>query len=186
MRIRDIALPLVLAGSIAAAMRPAAGAESDAAVQKLIDRAEIEALVARYVTALDTLDADAYAGVFAEDARFNVSGTVYDGRDAIRKIVTDLQAARARNDAEGRPTPRLYHVMSNTSIEVLDENSARHQSYAQTVRAADNGQFVVGFMGRYDDVLVKRDGRWQIQSRNLESFVPPAAAPSPASAPATR
>jgi 3-phenylpropionate/cinnamic acid dioxygenase small subunit len=149
-----------------------------AALQRLLDKAEIEAVVARYVTALDTLDADAYEGVFAPDAEYNVTGTVYKGRAAIRKIVTDLQASRARNDAEGKPSPRLYHVMSNSSIEILDATHARHQSYAQTVRLADNGQFVVGFMGRYDDALVKVDGRWLIESRKLESFIPPAAAPA--------
>jgi uncharacterized protein (TIGR02246 family) len=150
----------------------ASAAADDGAAQKLLDRAEIEALVVRYATALDTLDADAYAGVFAEDAVFDVAGTVHSGRAAIRKIVTDLQASRTRNEAAGTPSPRLYHVMANTSIEVIDATNARHQSYAQTVRAAESGQFVVGFMGRYEDVLVKRDGRWLIQSRKLVSFVP--------------
>jgi hypothetical protein len=32
-------------------------------------------------------------------------------------------------------------------------------------------------MGRYEDVLVKIDGRWYIESRKLVSFIPPAAAP---------
>lgn len=149
-----------------------------AALQRLLDKDEIAALVARYVTALDTLDADAYAGVFTEDAEYDVTGTVYKGRAAIRKIVTDLQESRARNDAAGKPTPRLYHVMSNSSIEILDATHARHQSYAQTVRLADNGQFVVGFMGRYDDELVKVGGHWLIKSRKLVSFIPPAAAPA--------
>jgi uncharacterized protein (TIGR02246 family) len=149
-----------------------------AALQRLLDKAEIEAVVARYVTALDTLDADAYEGVFTEDGEYDVTGTLYKGRAAIRKIVTDLQASRARNDAAGTPSPRLYHVMSNSSIQVLDTTNARHQSYAQTVRLADNGQFVVGFMGRYADVLVKVDGRWLIKSRKLVSFIPPAAAPA--------
>jgi len=36
------------------------------------DRGEIESLVARYVTALDTLDADTYANVFTEDAELKV------------------------------------------------------------------------------------------------------------------
>jgi len=160
----------LVALALAALSAPAAA--DDAAVQKLLDRGEIEALVVGYVTALDTLDADAYAGVFAADAVFEVAGTVHSGRAAIRKIVTDLQASRARNEAAGTPSPKLYHVMANTSIEVIDAVSARHQSYAQTVRAAENGQFVVGFMGRYEDVLVKRDGRWLIQSRKLVSFVP--------------
>jgi uncharacterized protein (TIGR02246 family) len=153
----------------------ASGAEdAQSALQKLVDRAEIQELVARYVTALDTLDADAYEGVFTEDGEYDVTGNVYRGRVAIRKIVTDLQASRARNDAAGTPSPRLYHVMSNSSIEILDASNARHQSYAQTVRLADNGQFVAGFMGRYEDVLVKVDGRWLIKSRKLVSFIPPA------------
>jgi uncharacterized protein (TIGR02246 family) len=144
----------------------------EAAVQKLLDRAEIAELVTRYVTGLDTLDADLYAGVFAEDAVFELpGGVVHRGRAAIRKIVTDLQDSRARNQAAGTPSPSLYHVMSNTAIELVDATNARHQSYAQTVRAAAGGQFVVGFMGRYEDLLVKRDGRWYIQTRKLVSFV---------------
>ena len=157
--------------AVAVAAASAAMAD-DAAVQKLLDRAEIETLVTSYVKGLDTLDADLYAGVFAADAVFELpGGVVHRGRAAIRKIVTDLQESRARNQAAGTASPSLYHVMANTSIEIIDGQNARHQSYAQTVRAAEGGQFVVGFMGRYEDVLVKRDGRWYIQSRKLVSFV---------------
>ena len=151
-------------------------ADDSAALQKLVDRAEIQELVTRYVTALDTLDADGYEGVFTEDAEYDVTGNVYRGRAAIRKIVTDLQASRARNQAAGVQSPQLYHVMANSSIEVLDAENARHHCYAQTVRLADNNQFVAGFMGRYEDVLVKVDGKWLIKSRKLVSFIPPATA----------
>jgi uncharacterized protein (TIGR02246 family) len=170
----------ILAGALLAFAGAAFAADDteSAALRQLLDKAEIEALVAQYVTALDTLDADAYEGVFTEDGEYDVTGTLYKGRAAIRKIVTDLQASRARNDAAGTPSPKLYHVMANSSIQVLDATSARHQSYAQTVRLADNGQFVVGFMGRYEDVLVKVDGHWLIKSRKLVSFIPPAAAPA--------
>jgi len=147
-------------------------AEEASSQQQLADRAEIEELVTRYVTALDTRDADMYAGVFAEDGVYELPGNVvHKGRAAIRKIVTDLQEGRARNDAAGKPSPNLYHAMFNHSIELVDATHARHHCYAQTVRAADGGQFIVGFMGRYDDELVKRDGRWYIQSRKLVSFV---------------
>jgi len=148
-----------------------AGDEPADLLTRLQDRAEIQELVNRYVTALDTLDADSYASVFTEDAEYDVTGTVYRGRAAIRKIVTDLQQSRTRAESEGRPPAALYHVMSNSSIELVDDDEARHTSYAQTVRAAENGQFIVGFMGRYEDVIVKRDGRWQILSRKLVSFV---------------
>lgn len=156
----------------AALVVASSAAAQDAAVQKALDRAEIEELVARYVKGLDTLDADLYAGVFAEDAVFELPGNVlHRGRAAIRKIVTDLQESKVRNEAAGTPSASLYHVMANTSIELIDATNARHQSYAQTVRAAEGGQFIVGFMGRYEDMLVKRDGRWYIQSRKLVSFV---------------
>lgn len=167
---RSVALFVSVAFTIALSVTPAR-AQPDALITQLRDRAQIEELVARYVTALDTLDADAYASVFTEDAAYDVTGTVYEGRAAIRKIVTDLQASRARNEAQGIENVPLYHVMSNSSIELIDEDEARHTSYAQTVRADENGQFVVGFMGRYEDVIVKRDGRWQILSRKLVSFV---------------
>ena len=172
MRLAVLVCVLLCASSSRAAEDP------QAALQQLLDRAEIAELVTRYVTALDGLDADAYEGVFTEDGVYDVTGNVYQGRPAIRKIVTDLQASRARNEAAGTPSPRLYHVMANHSIEILDATNARHQSYAQTVRLADNNQFVVGFMGRYEDVLVKVDGHWFIKSRKLISFIPPAAAPA--------
>jgi hypothetical protein len=173
---------IVIGAVLLFACASGANAADDAQVmlQKLVDRAEIEELVARYVTALDGLDADAYEGVFTADGEYDVTGNVYKGRAAIRKIVTDLQASRARNDAAGTPSVRLYHVISNSSIEIIDAANARHQSYAQTVRLADNNQFVVGFMGRYEDVLVKIGGRWLIKSRKLVSFIPPAPAASPA------
>src|SRR5262249_52904074 len=147
MRLLGVAACAVLA--IAAAEGAFAAEDTSAALQRLLDKEEIAAVVARYVTALDGLDADAYEGVFTQDAVYDVTGSVYKGRPAIRKLVTDLQASRAKNDAEGKVSPHLYHVMANSSIELVDATHARHQSYAQTVRAAENGQFVVGFMGRY-------------------------------------
>jgi uncharacterized protein (TIGR02246 family) len=146
-------------------------AQSADLLQRLNDRAEIEELVALYVHALDTLDADAYASVFTEDAVYETPMGVYEGRAAIRAIVTGLQENRARAEAAGTEPLALYHVMSNSSIVLIDEDEATHKSYAQTVSAREGGQFVVGFMGRYEDVIVKRDGRWQIQSRKLVTFV---------------
>lgn len=148
-----------------------AAAQTAEEFRALADRAEIEELVVRYAMALDTLDAEAYANVFTEDAVFDVTGTVYRGREAIRGIVTGLQESRERALAEGAPVIPLYHVMSNTLIEIVDDDEARHTSYAQTVRLGDDARFIIGFMGRYEDVVVKRDGRWQIQSRRLVSFL---------------
>jgi hypothetical protein len=42
------------------------------------------------------------------------------------------------------------------------------------VRGRHVGRRAVGFMGRYEDEIVKIDGRWRIESRKLVSFVPSA------------
>src|SRR5690606_31012232 len=103
MSLRPIgAFAALFAASFGAAV---ADDSSTAVLQKLQDKAEIEALVAKYVFTLDPLDADGYASVFAEDAVYEVTGTRYEGRAAIRKIVTDLSASRARNEAAGTPSP---------------------------------------------------------------------------------
>jgi len=163
--------PVVAAAFAALLAAGTLHAQSADLLQRQIDRAEIGELVALYVHALDTLDADAYASVFTEDAVYETPMGIYEGRAAIRKIVTDLQENRARAEANGTEPLALYHVMSNSSIELIDADEARHKSYAQTVSAREGGQFVVGFMGRYEDVIVKRDGRWQILSRKLVTFV---------------
>lgn len=162
--------PLLEAIAVGVALAPSIAGAADDAMQELQDRAAIQALVVRYVTALDTLDADAYAAVFAEDAEFEVGGSSYEGRAQIRGIVTRLLESRAAREAEGRPAASLYHVMTNTAIEIVDEDEARHQSYYQTVRARPGAEVVIGTMGRYEDVLVKRNGEWLIKSRKAVNF----------------
>ena len=139
-------------------------------LQRLQDRAEIEALIVRYGTALDTLDADGYAAVFTEDAELDVAGNVRKGGQQIREIVTGLQESRAASKAKGTPAAALYHVISNTAIEITGANDARQHSYWQTVRAGANNQITVGAIGQYEDTLVKRNGRWLIRSRRISPF----------------
>jgi uncharacterized protein (TIGR02246 family) len=104
-----------------------------------------------------------YASVFAEDAEFTFGGNTYKGRDAIRKIVTGLQERRkGQTDA-----PKSYHVLSNTYIEFVNKGEAHHRSYWQTISGPSSGPFNVGGMGRYEDTLVKRDGQWLIQKRQI-------------------
>src|SRR5215471_2301626 len=147
-----------------------AGAAQNNAQQRLQDKSDIQALIVRYGTALDTLDADAYAGVFTTDAELDVAGNLRKGRQQIREIVTGLQRSRDENKAKGTPSPALYHVISNTAIEILNNDEARHRSYWQTVRVGPNNQVTVGAIGKYEDVIVKRAGQWLILSRKITPF----------------
>jgi len=147
--------------------RVALAAESEA-VQRLLDKDAIEAVLVRYTHALDALDADKYAGVFTEDAVFDMSREQRVGRDQIRDIIVGLQKSRAEREAAGTATPTLmHHVMSNATLEIVSEQEAHHYAYWMTILGSADDKYTVASMGHYEDILVKRDGEWLIQSRKL-------------------
>lgn len=168
-RFRTVALMLLVVMTAVAGTAQTSSAQNNAQ-QKLQDKLDIQALIVRYGTALDTLDADLYAGVFTTDAELDVAGNVRKGRQQIREIVTGLQRTRDENKAKGTTSPALYHVISNTAIEILNNDEARHRSYWQTVRVGANNQITVGAIGQYEDVIVKRGGQWLIRSRKIAPF----------------
>jgi len=134
------------------------------------DRIAVEDVMARYVWAVDSLDADGYAAVFTEDATIDSNGAISKGHPEIRKIVTGLIARRDDNKAKGLPTANLYHVISSVRITFPKPGEALHQSYWQTVRRDKDGRMIAAAMGRSEDRLVKRNGQWLIQWRKLTVF----------------
>ena len=66
-------------------------ADDAAALREAQDRSAIEALMWRYVRALDTMDPDAYAAVFTEDGTFGSGSTQRKGRADIKQMVADLK-----------------------------------------------------------------------------------------------
>ena len=134
------------------------------------DRIAVEDVMARYVWTVDSLDADGYVAVFAEDAVIDSNGSISKGHAEIRKIVTGLMQRRDENKAKGVPTANLYHVISNVRITFPKPGEALHQSYWQTVRRDKDGRMIAAAMGRSEDHLVKRNGKWLIQFRKLTVF----------------
>jgi hypothetical protein len=144
---------------------------SDADVlREFKDRAEIQQLMWRYVRALDSLNAEAYADVFTEDGQFGSGRNTVKGRAALSKMVADLKQARAEREAKGEPqSPPMYHVITNSNIEFVDAEHARYYAYWMTVFGAA-GQDTpprVAAAGRSIDELVRLNGQWLIQSRNV-------------------
>jgi uncharacterized protein (TIGR02246 family) len=148
-------------------LSPVATAETDA-LQRLLDRAEIQDVLVRYTHALDTLDADKYAGVFAEDATFETGSETRNGRGEIRDIIVGLQKSRDERQAAGTATPALmHHVMTNATLEFVGPNEARHYAYWMTILGGSEDGFRVAAMGHYEDVITRNNGEWLIQSRKL-------------------
>jgi hypothetical protein len=134
------------------------------------DRVAVEDVMARYVWAVDSLDADGYVAVFTEDAVIDSNGAVSRGHDEIRDIVTGLIRRRDDNRAKGLPAGNLYHVISSPRITFPAPGEALHRSYWQTMRRGENGAMVAAAMGRSEDHLVERNGTWLIQKRVLTVF----------------
>ena len=156
---------------LAASMLGASGASlaDDAATAREADRAAIEALMWRYVRALDTMDADGYAAVFTEDGTFGSGSTQRKGRGDLKAMVSDLKKGRDERAAAGTPSAAMYHVIANHQITFTGANSARYDSYWMTVFGAAGPETPVrvAAAGRGVDELVRVDGQWLIKNRNV-------------------
>jgi uncharacterized protein (TIGR02246 family) len=134
------------------------------------DRVAVEDVMARYVWAVDSFDPEGYVAVFTEDAIIDSNGSISKGHEEIRRIVTSLIQRRDDNKAKGLPAANLHHMISNVRITFPKPGEALHQSYWQTVIRDTDGKMTAAAMGRSEDRLVKRNGKWLIQSRKLTVF----------------
>jgi uncharacterized protein (TIGR02246 family) len=147
----------------------AAFADDAAALREAQDRAAIEALMWRYVRALDSMDADAYAAAFTEDGTFKSGSTQHRGRAEMKQMVADLKKNRDERAAAGTPSAPMYHVIANHQITFTGPNEARYDSYWMTVfgAAGPSTPVRVAAAGRGVDELVRVGGQWLIKSRDV-------------------
>lgn len=133
------------------------------------DREEINALMWRYARALDGFDADAYAAVYTKDGEFGTGATATKGTQALKDMIKGLKEGREKRVAAGESVPPMYHMTTDSWIEFVDDTHARHHSYWLTVfGSAGRGSMPnVAAAGRGVDDLVKVNGKWLIQVRNV-------------------
>jgi hypothetical protein len=120
-------------------------AADNPAIQRLIDKDEMEHLLMQYTYAFDHLG----------------GGNVLKGKDAIRTLIT------TRKEAPQAPDVLMHHIVTNSSFEFVGDSEARHYGYWITMVGDMQKGFTVPAMGHYEDVLVKANGRWLFKSRKL-------------------
>lgn len=130
------------------------------------DRAAIVDLQARYVMAMDYLDADGYAAVFAEDGVLDWARGLVEGRPAIREFMAsgtyDLtRGAPAAQTPDGRNWPStVRHLITNQVIEVEGDKATALTYWIQFNNNEKRDQIVWMLFGSWYDEFVKIDGEW--------------------------
>jgi hypothetical protein len=133
------------------------------------DRAEIEELMWRYTRALDTGDGTTYASTYTVDGQFGAGANATKGREALKKMVDALKVNQAAAAAKGETRPPLYHMETNSWIEFIDKDHARHHAYYLTVSGAagQNNPPRIVAAGRSVDHLERVNGKWLIKLRDV-------------------
>ena len=144
---------------------------------RVADHQAIEEVLARANLGFELSDADLFASAFADDAQyvldekgpvFGYEKLAYRGRADIRTIITDrIAKARAADPKTLSYDPaslRRFNRNSDSWIELIDANNARHTSTWMVVMHT-NVNIHISAIGRYEDKLVKRGGKWYILER---------------------
>lgn len=133
------------------------------------DRALIEDLEARYMYALDWLDADAYVATFTEDGVLDWAFGVARGREAIREEMKRMRAyfdGLRQAQAPERPA-RLRHFITNRTVRI-EGDRAWGCAYWFEINNDIRGRWpYVGGYGHYEDELRKVDGQWLFARRKI-------------------
>jgi uncharacterized protein (TIGR02246 family) len=125
------------------------------------DRLAIRELLEAYADAVCRVDADAWGATWAEDSVWELPD--YPEIGTIRgraNIVAAWTAAMAHY-------PGIIFIATPGSIEVRGDE-ALLRSYTSEVY--DSGGVTRRDRGRYEDVVVKQDGRWLFKSRSFRNI----------------
>lgn len=125
----------------------------------------IQELIARYNHAIDFGNYEAWVECFAEDGVFEGSAGRFAGRAELRQFTEQFKTMRAN-------LPNVRHCVMNTVTEV-EGDTAISSSYLQLITTGKEGTKIL-FTGRYDDKLVKIDGKWRFKERKVTRDTPPA------------
>ena len=168
---------LMLAGAAFPAAQTPKAAQAKASVsaqlQRLEDKEEIQMVLLDYGRYLDSRDFAGYSSLFARDGEWRGGFGSVTGPANIKAFMEKNMgtANLARN----------YHLLSNFVITVNGDRAAAWSRWAFVV-PGERGA-TISQAGRYDDILVREDGRWKFKQRiasNDTNAPAPTQPPAPA------
>jgi hypothetical protein len=171
---------VIVAGDIAGWAVPAPGAPDGSAalearvrqlqmqVQLLEDKEAIRDLLMEYGRRLDSGDWPGYSRLFARQGTWTGSfGTATGPAEILAMLRKSVGAVPAYD-----PTKvRSFHLMTNCVIHIDGDRATATSRWTNFARSDDN-KLVPRLAGRYEDVLVREDGKWRFLSRLAPRDIP--------------
>ena len=145
-----------------------------ARVQRLEDEEDIRTLLVDYGRSLDARDFAKYASLFARDGEWTGGFGTAKGPAAIKAMLD--------KDIGSTPAPRpnsTYHLLTNFAIDVHGDAGTVWSRWSYVGTGKDNKPVILQ-SGRYDDIVVREDGRWKFKKRVASNDIPFFANPAPA------
>lgn len=147
-------------------------AQLEARLRRLEDLEAIWRLFMDYRRHLDARDFPAYAALFLEDG-------VWGGNLGRATGPTEIEALLRRTlEVYPDDSTRTYHLVDNETIDLDGDRATAYSTWVFVERNADDRP-LINLVGHYQDVLVRRGGRWLFQRRDAyldvpyEAFDPP-------------
>lgn len=163
MRSRILALALIAATAL-----PAQAQRNEAA-----DRAAIHALLMAYGSTLDNRDFEGFGKLFGADGVYVGGG----GREARGAAAGDMMRAVFANNPNGVGEPN-FHLFYNEVVTFDGPDRARATSMSLWMVPDKETKRPIALMsGRYEDDLVRKDGKWLFARRVVRAITngpPPA------------
>ena len=137
-----------------------------ARLQRFEDKEAIQNLLLDYGRYLDSRDFAAYSALFAKD------GEWVGGFGAVAGPA-NIKAFMEKNMGTQPNVAKNYHLLSNFVITVTGETATAWSRWAFVV-PGERGA-TIAQAGRYDDTLVRENGRWRFKRRTASNDTAPPA-----------
>ncbi len=125
----------------------------------LEEKDAIHEAIAEYCFHFDGGEFDKWVDLFTDDGVFDAGQAgVQKGKHALRAFLKNIRLTNG--------SPMVKHCVMNEVIKV-NGNEATAKSYIVLVRSKGEGALVNGLAGRYEDQLVKQEGRWLFKNRKV-------------------
>jgi len=160
MRWAAVPLAALLAASLPAHAVARPGLSIEQRVQRAEDELAIRRVLIDYHWFMDMRDFDAYANLFAKNGEW-INGTVHHkGPDDIRKMMADMFG----KTAPGAVNRHSLEMTTNPQIRIDGDHATARSRHLLIWRGPDGRPQPV-LAGRYEDELIREDGKWKILRR---------------------